>query len=222
MRAGRAPHCEQQPCLIYSAHPSEVMGAKPRPGGEAPQHGGETPKDVHTGKWKVGKIQTGNSRTGAEAQLAPITFPQLRAGALGGLHPEPSKHSAVLGRAGSLSQLRVPILGSQHPHHSRVPSAPSQDEDGGGSATPGASPPPATKAAVPDGDGKCPGHLFIPALGDLFPPFVTHFGCRLPALAPRHVPGSEVMDSTAGRISPVGLGVGGLLARCHGVGRARG
>lgn len=97
MRAGRAPHCEQHPCLIYTAHPSEVMGAKPHPGGEAPQHGGETPKDVYVGKWKVGKIQTGNSRTGAEAQLAPITFPQLRAGALGGLHPEPSKHSAVLG-----------------------------------------------------------------------------------------------------------------------------
>lgn len=136
MRVGRAPHCEQHPCLIYTAHPSEVMGAKPRPGGEAPQHGGETPKDVYVGKWKVGKIQTGNSRTGAEAQLAPITFPQLRAGALGGLHPEPSKHSAVLGRAGSLSQLRVPILGSQHPHHNQIASAPSQDEDGGAQPPP--------------------------------------------------------------------------------------
>lgn len=219
MRAGRAPHCEQHPCLIYTAHPSEVMGAKPRPGGEAPQHGGETPKDVHTGKWKVGKIQTGNSRTGAPGTAGSHHLPPAASGGSGRAAPRAQQ---AFGRAGSLSQLHVPILGSQHPHHNQVPSAPSQAEGRGGSATPGASPPPATKAAVPDGDGKCPGHLFIPALGDLFPPFVTHFGCRLPALAPRHVPGSEVMDSTAGRISPVGLGVGGLLARCHGVGRARG
>lgn len=87
-----------------------------------------------SGRWE--KFKLGTAGLVLQAQLAPITFPQLRAGALGGLHPEPSKHSAVLGRAGSLSQLRVPILGSQHPHHNQIPSAPSQDEDGGAQPPP--------------------------------------------------------------------------------------
>lgn len=70
-----------------------------------------------SGRWE--KFKLGTAGLVLQAQLAPITFPQLRAGALGGLHPEPSKHLAVLGRAGSLSQLHVPILGSQHPHPSQ-------------------------------------------------------------------------------------------------------
>lgn len=133
MRAGRAPHCEQHPCLIYSAHPSEVTVAKPRPGGEAPQHGGETPKDVHTGKWKVGKIQTGNSRTGAPGTAGSHHLPPAASGGSGRAAPRAQQ---AFGRAGSLSQLHVPILGSQHPHHNQIPSAPSQDEDGGAQPPP--------------------------------------------------------------------------------------
>lgn len=133
MRAGRAPHCEQHPCLIYSAHPSEVTVAKPHPGGEAPQHGGETPKDVYVGKWKVGKIQTGNSRTGAPGTAGSHHLPPAASGGSGRAAPRAQQ---AFGRAGSLSQLRVPILGSQHPHHNQIPSAPSQDEDGGAQPPP--------------------------------------------------------------------------------------
>lgn len=48
-----------------------------------------------SGRWE--KFKLGTAGLVLQAQLGPITFPQLRAGALGGLHPEPSKHSAVLG-----------------------------------------------------------------------------------------------------------------------------
>lgn len=97
LRVGRAPHCEQHPCLIYSAHPSEVTVAKPRPGGEAPQHGGETPKDVHTGKWKVGKIQTGNSRTGAPGTAGSHHLPPAASGGSGRAAPRAQQ---AFGRAG--------------------------------------------------------------------------------------------------------------------------
>lgn len=63
---------------------------------------------------------------------------------------------------------------------------------------------------------------FHPGTSGPFPPFVTQFGFIIQALAPSHVPGSEVMDSKAGESSLVGRGVGGLLAWCHSVGRAQG
>lgn len=86
------------------------MVAKPCPGGEAPHHRGETPKDVHTGKWKVGKIQTGNSRTGATGTAGSHHLPPAASGgsgraaaSRGGTQSPASsrhadrKHSAVLG-----------------------------------------------------------------------------------------------------------------------------
>lgn len=69
---------------------------------------------------------------------------------------------------------------------------------------------------------RVPQSPFHPSTSGPFPPFVTQFGSITLALAPGHVLGSEVMDSTAGESSPVGRSVGGLLAWLHGVGRARG
>lgn len=85
--------------------------------------------------------------------------------------------------------------------------------------------PPITITVEGSGAGRgqrVPRSPFHPSTSGPFPPFVTQFGSITPALAPGHVLGSEVMDSAAGEISPVGRGVGGLLARFHGVGRARG
>lgn len=119
--------------------------------------------------------------------------------------------------------------GSAHrPHGSHVPSSPSQAGREGLRGT-RRSPPlrcPPTMITV-EGSRAGRGQRvlrspFHPSTSGPFPPFVTQFGSITPALAPGHVPGSEVMDSTAGEISPVGCGVGGLLARLHGVGRARG
>lgn len=69
---------------------------------------------------------------------------------------------------------------------------------------------------------RVPWSPFHPSTSGPFPPFVTQFGSIIPALAPGHVPGSEVMDSTAGENSPVGRDVGGLLAQLQGVGRPQG
>lgn len=69
---------------------------------------------------------------------------------------------------------------------------------------------------------RVPQSPFHPGTSGPFPPFVTQFGSITLALALSHVPRPEVMDSTAGESSPVGRGVGGLLAQLHGVGRARG
>lgn len=85
--------------------------------------------------------------------------------------------------------------------------------------------PPITITVEGSGAGRgqrVPRSPFHPGTSGPFPPFVTQFGSIIPALAPGHVLGSKVMDSAAGEISPVGRGVGGLLARFHGVGRARG
>lgn len=75
-------------------------------------------------------------------------------------------------------------------------------------------------------EGSCTGKGTVSAPSPFhpgtFPAFVTQFGFVTQALAPSHVPGSEVMDSKAGESSLVGRGVGGLLAWCHSVGRARG
>lgn len=73
-------------------------------------------------------------------------------------------------------------------------------------------------------EGSCAGEGTVSAPSPFhpgtFPAFVTQFGFVTQALAPSHVPGSEVMDSKAGESSLVGRGVGGLLAWCHSVGRA--
>lgn len=93
----------------------------------------------------------------------------------------------------------------------------------------GASPPTAAPPTTITVEGshagrgqRVPQSPFHPSTSGPFPPFVTQFGSITLALAPGHVLGSEVMDSTAGESSLVGRSVGGLLAWLHGVGRARG
>lgn len=135
-----------------------------------------------------------------------------------------------MGRVRSLSELRVPNTRAVHtvPVGAMSPLLPPRLEGRGAQRDRSVSSPhrPPTMITVEGsraGRGqRVPRSPFHPSTSGPFPPFVTQFGSITPALAPSHVPGSEVMDSTAGEISPVGCGVGGLLARLHGVGRARG
>lgn len=116
-------------------------------------------------------------------------------------------------------------MGTMSPHHAPLlpPRLGSRGAQWDRSISSSCHAPTMTTEGIRAGRGqRVPRSPFHPGISGPFPPFVTQFGSIIPALAHGHVPGSEVMDSTAGESSPMGRGVGGLLAQLHGVGRARG